>query len=101
MPEAKTNLRELKVRAQSLKPAIRLGKAGLTPEFLAAFEDMLQRGQLVKLRFEALKDERKAVSKQLAEQSHSILVQQTGHTAVFYRAKQAPAQIDEDEDQGE
>lgn len=102
MPEAKTNLRELKVRAQSLKPAIRLGKAGLTPEFLAAFDDMLQRGQLVKLRFEALKDERKAVSKQLAEQSSSILVQQTGHTAVFYRAKKdatsAPAAASEDEE---
>lgn len=93
MPEAKTNLRDLKVRAQSLKPAIRLGKAGLTPEFLAAFDDMLQRGQLVKLRFEALKDERKTVSKQLAEQTNSLLVQQTGHTAVFYRAKKEAAKV--------
>jgi RNA-binding protein len=87
MSESKTNLRELKVRAQSLKPAIRLGKAGLTPEFLAVFEDTLQRGQLIKLRFEALKEERKTVSRQLAEQTGSTLVQQTGHTAVFYRAK--------------
>ena len=84
------NLRDLKVRAQSLKPAIRLGKAGLTPEFLAVFEDTLQRGELVKLRFEAFKDERKAVSKELAEKSGSVLVQQTGHTAVYYRAKRLP-----------
>ena len=91
MSEAKTKLRDLKVRAQTLKPAIRLGKAGLTPEFLAVFEDTLTRGQLIKLRFEAMKDERKALSKQLAEQTGSLLVQQTGHTAVFYRAKKDAA----------
>lgn len=91
MQEAKINLRDLKVRAQSLKPAIRLGKAGLTPEFLAVFDDTLQRAGLVKLRFEAFKDERKTMSKELAEKTGSALVQQTGHTAVFYRAKQQPA----------
>ncbi len=91
MPDAEPNLRELKSRAQQLKPAIRLGKAGLTPEFLAAFDETLQRLALVKLRFEDFKDERKTLSKQLAEQSGSRLVQQVGHTAVFYRAKAAPA----------
>ncbi len=87
MAENGPNLRELKVRAQLLKPAVRLGKAGITPEFLAVFEDALQRAQLVKLRFEGHKDERKALSKHLAEQSRSLLVQQVGYTAVFHRAK--------------
>jgi RNA-binding protein len=90
MPDAEPNLRELKSRAQQLKPTIRLGKAGLTAEFLAAFDEALQRVTLVKLRFEDFKDERKTLSKQLAEQSGSRLVQQVGHTAVFYRAKGAP-----------
>ncbi len=89
MPDAEPNLRELKSRAQMLKPAIRLGKAGLTPEFLAAFDEALKRAALVKLKFEDFKDERKTLSKQLAEQSDSRLVQQVGHTAVFYRAKSA------------
>ncbi len=31
------SLSQLKSRAQLLKPSIRLGKAGLTPEFLAEF----------------------------------------------------------------
>jgi len=91
MQEAKINLRDLKVRAQSLKPTVRLGKAGLTPEFLAVLDDALQRSGLVKVRFEAFKDERKALSKELAEKTSSTLVQQTGHTAVFYRGKQQPA----------
>ncbi len=85
MPDPIPNLRDLKVRAQSLKPVIRLGKAGLTPEFLAAFDAELARAQLVKVRFEDFKDERKTLSRQLAEQSHSQLVQQVGHTAVFFR----------------
>lgn len=86
MSEA-TSLRELKSRAQLIKASIRLGKAGLTPEFLVAFNDTLDRIQLVKLRFEDFKDERKTLAKQLAEQTRSQLVQQVGHTAVFYRKK--------------
>ena len=85
MPEP--TLRELKSRAQQLKPAIHLGKAGPTPEFMAAFGEVLDRNQLVKLRFEAMKDERKTLSKQLADLTGSVLVQQVGHTAVFFRSR--------------
>lgn len=93
MSNAEPKLRELKSRAQLIKPALRLGRAGLTPEFLAAFDEALARTPLVKLRFEDFKDERKALSKQLAEQTGSRLVQQVGHTAVFYRARRAPTEM--------
>lgn len=83
MPEP--SLRQLKSRAQQLKPSIHLGKAGPTPEFLAAFGEVLEGNQLVKLRFEAMKDERKTLSKRLAELTGSLLVQQVGHTAVYFR----------------
>ena len=96
MPEADINLRELKVRAQRLKPAVRLGKAGITPEFLAVFEQELKRVGLMKLRFEGHKDNRKALSKQLAGQSGSLLVQQVGYTAVFYRAKREAVEAAEE-----
>lgn len=86
MSEAEFKLSELKSRAQLIKPSIRLGKAGVTPEFLAAFDETLRRNQLVKLKFEDFKEERKALAKQLAEQTGSRLVQQVGHTAVFFRA---------------
>jgi len=80
-----SSFRELKSRAQLLKPTIHLGKAGVTPEFLAAFGEVLNRQHLVKLRFEGLKDERKTLSKELAVMTGSVLVQQVGHTAVYYR----------------
>jgi len=92
MSFAEPNLRDLKVRAQQLKPTVKLGKAGLTAEFLAEFNGALERSHLVKLRFEGFKEERKALSKELAERSGSLLVQQVGHTAVYYRkpAQAAP-----------
>ena len=79
------SLRELKSRAQLLKPKIRLGKAGATPEFLAAFNEALDGLHLVKLRFEGIKDDRKTLAKELAAKSASLLVQQVGHTAVYFR----------------
>ena len=85
MTEAGVNLRELKVRAQGLKPGVRLGKAGATPEFLAVLDDALTRSGLVKIRFEGCKEERKGLAKELAEKTASQLVQQVGYTAVFFR----------------
>ncbi|MFM8365520.1 MAG: YhbY family RNA-binding protein [Verrucomicrobiota bacterium] len=79
-------LSELKSRAQLLKPVIKLGKAGATKEFLAELEKLLELHGLVKLRFEGFKDERKTLSKELAQKTGATLVQQVGHTAVYYRA---------------
>jgi RNA-binding protein len=81
-------LSELKSRAQLLKPTIKLGKAGASVEFLAELEKLLDLHGLVKMRFEGFKDERKTLSKDLAEKTGSTLVQQVGHTAVYYRAPQ-------------
>jgi RNA-binding protein len=85
MSQEVPTLRELKSRAQLIKPTIRLGKAGVTPEFLAAFDEALRHSPLLKLKFEGLKEERKVVARQLAETTGSQLIQQVGHTAVFHR----------------
>jgi RNA-binding protein len=78
-------LSELKSRAQLLKPSIKLGKAGASPELLAELGKLLDLHGLVKLRFEGFKEERKTLSKDLAAKTGATLVQQVGHTAVYYR----------------
>ncbi len=78
-------LSELKSRAQLLKPSIKLGKAGASLELLAELGKLLDLHGLVKLRFEGFKEERKTLSKDLAEKTGATLVQQVGHTAVYYR----------------
>jgi len=82
-------LSELKSRAQLLKPVLRLGKAGATPEFLTALDEHLHLHRILKIRFEGFKEERKTLSKELAAKTNSLLVQQVGHTAVYYRAPAA------------
>jgi len=84
MSQSEPTLRELKSRSQLLKPTLKLGKAGASPEFLTEFKNLLERHKLVKIRFEGFKEERKSLSKALAEMTRSLLVQQVGHTAVFY-----------------
>ena len=79
------SLRELKSRAQLLKPTLKQGKSGASPEFLSELENLLNRHQLVKIRFEGFKDERKTLSKELAATTGATLIQQVGHTAVFHR----------------
>jgi len=87
MPDDAPKLSELKSRAQLTKPSLKLGKAGATPEFLAAMNAAFQHTDLIKIKFDDFKDQRKSLSRQLAEQTNSTLVQQVGHTAVFYRRK--------------
>lgn len=85
MSEKPPTLRQLKSRAQLAKPLIKLGKAGASPEFLAQFTELLNHHELVKIRFEGHKEERKTLSKEIAEATESLLVQQVGHTAVYHR----------------
>lgn len=79
------SLRELKSRAQLLKPLVKLGKAGPTPAFLAGLSQLLDKQGLVKVRFEGCKEQRKELSRELASACEATLVQQVGHTAVLHR----------------
>jgi RNA-binding protein len=56
---------------------------------LAALEEQLNLHQILKIRFEGFKEERKTLSKELAAKTNSLLVQQVGHTAVYYRRASA------------
>lgn len=84
MSATQPTMRQLKSRAQLVKPLIKLGKAGASPEFLTELNSLLARHQLVKIRFEGYKEERKILSKELAAATGSTLVQQVGHTAVYH-----------------
>jgi len=80
-------IRELKAQAQRLKAALKVGKEGLSPQFLAALDDVLKHHELVKVKFEEFKEQKKEVAPQLAEKSGSHLIMRVGNVAVLYRAK--------------
>ena len=84
---APPRLRDLKAAAQRLKPLLWIGKSGATPEFLAALDQALEAHGLVKVRFEAFKDRKKALAPELAETTRSRLVLRVGNVAVYYRQR--------------
>ncbi len=80
-------IREFKARAQRLKAILKIGKEGLSPDFLAALDDALQHHQLVKVKFDEFKEQKKKLAPQLAEKSGAHLVTRVGNVVVLYRPK--------------
>ncbi len=78
-------LRTLKSRAQLLSPRVRLGKAGMDQRFLSEIHTALDRDHLVKLRFDAHKEERKRLSALILQETGAIRVLEVGHTLTLYR----------------
>ena len=80
-------MRDLKARAQRLKATLKIGKEGLSPQFLAALDEVLKHHELVKVKFDEFKEQRKELAPQLAEKSRSHLVTRVGNVVVLYRPK--------------
>lgn len=83
------HIRELKARAQLLKPALKVGHDGLSQAFIAALDDLLKYHELVKVKFSDFKERKKELSPQLAEKTGSKLIMRVGNVAVLFRAKPA------------
>jgi RNA-binding protein len=86
----KTYLRGL---GQTLAPALKVGKSGLTPAFFAELQRHLRQHELIKLRFlDADRDERAQLCTQIADEGRCVCVGAVGHTALFYRQHPEPAE---------
>ena len=86
-PITNAQIRALKAQAQRLDATLKIGKEGLSPQFLAALTEALNHHELVKVRFEGFKDQKKELAPQLAEKTNSHLVTRVGNVAVLYRPK--------------
>ena len=91
--EALTNaqLRTFKAQAQRLKATLKIGKEGLSANFISALDELLKHHELVKVKFDDLKDKKKALTPRLAEQVRAHLVTRVGNIVVLYRPKITPA----------
>ena len=90
VPLTNAQIRAFKAQAQRLKATLKIGKNGLSPQFLASLDDALGRHELVKVKFDDFKDQKKELLPQLAEKSGSHLVTRVGNVVVLYRAKPKP-----------
>jgi RNA-binding protein len=84
----KSHLRRL---GQTLEPALKVGRGGLTPAFFTELQRLLRAHELVKLRFlGAEREERAALCTQIADEGRCVCVGAVGHTALFYRQNPDP-----------
>ncbi|MBI5382589.1 MAG: YhbY family RNA-binding protein [Opitutae bacterium] len=84
----KTRLRGL---GQTLGDMLKIGQAGATPSVVAELNRLLAAHELVKVRFlGADRDQRAALSAELATQAPCAHVGSVGATALFYRAQPDP-----------
>jgi RNA-binding protein len=87
---ANRELRALKARAQLLKPMLKVGKEGLSPAFLNAVDEAVAHHELVKIKFDEFKEQKKELGPKLAEGVGANLIMQVGHVVVVFRRKPAP-----------
>src|SRR6266446_8584092 len=90
IPLTNAQIRAFKARTQRLKATLKVGKNGISPQFLAALDDALGQHELIKVKFDDFKDQEKELSPQLAEKSRSHLVTRIGNVVVLYRSKPKP-----------
>lgn len=80
----------LKGLAQRMDATLKIGKAGLSEGFLQTVRDALAHRELIKVKFDDFKDQKKTLAPQLAESTESRLVTLIGNVAVLYRENPDP-----------
>ncbi len=80
-------VRKFKAAAQGMKAMLKVGHAGLSPEFLKTVDETLKSHELIKVKFDDFKEKRKQLAPELAEKTSSHLVTLLGNVAVLYRKK--------------
>jgi RNA-binding protein len=80
-------IRALKSQAQRLKATVKIGKEGLSPQFFAALDEVLKHHELVKVKFDEFKEQKKEMTPKLAEGSGSHLITRVGNVVVLYRPR--------------
>ncbi len=86
-PLTNPEIRQLKARAQRLKSTVKVGKEGLSPAFIAALNEVLNHNELIKVKFEEFKEQKKELAPELASKTASHLVTRVGNVVVLYRPK--------------
>jgi len=77
----------LRSAAQRLKPAIHVGKNGLTPHLLEELNKVLDSDKLVKIAFKEGRDAMEALVREIEVATKSVCVGGVGKRRSFYRKK--------------
>jgi RNA-binding protein len=78
--------------AHGLKPVVQIGREGVTEGVIRAVDEGLFRHELIKIKFNELKekDQKEAITGEIAARTGSEPVGMIGHTALLYRRQADP-----------
>jgi len=82
--------RKLKSMAHSLQPVVQIGKQGLSAEVLTEIDRALLAHELIKLRFQDYKDEKKEICAEVSERLQAENIGTVGHVAILFRPHPDP-----------
>lgn len=86
MPELTSGQRKyLRKLAHHLDPIVIVGKQGVSGTLIQAAAEALEAHELIKIRFNEFKREKKALTQQIAEETGSAVAGIIGHVAILYR----------------
>ncbi|MCF6336112.1 MAG: YhbY family RNA-binding protein [Spirochaetales bacterium] len=71
--------------AHSLKPIVMIGKNGVTPEIRKALDAALNDHELMKIKYQDFKDDKKSLTTSLAESVGAAVISVIGNIAILYR----------------
>ena len=75
----------LKSKAHHLEAIIFIGKNGIIDGTIHSIIASLDARELIKVKFRDFKNDKKELSKQIAAQTHSIIVGIIGHTLILFK----------------
>lgn len=75
---------------QTLRPAVHAGKKGVDDALVQEVNRTFEQQELIKVKFTALKEQKKETARRIAEATGSEMVGMVGHTAIFYREHPDP-----------
>ena len=80
----------LEKNAQPLNALVQIGGAGVTEKQITQIARLLEEHELLKIKFNEFKEEKKDLSAQISEKTDSTLVRLIGNVLILYRpAKKA------------
>ena len=80
----------LEKNAQGLNALVQVGGAGVTENQIAQISRLLEEHELIKVKFNEFKDEKRELSNEIAQKTDSIMVRLIGNVLILYRpAKEA------------
>jgi len=75
----------LRKEAHTLKPVVMIGKNGITPELIAAVDAALADHELIKIKYQDFKEDRRALTGALSDSVKAIVISVIGNIAILYR----------------